>query len=36
MDVGARHFYISNLPVARARQVLASILDKVGVTHGQL
>ena len=37
MDVGARHFYISNLPVARARQVLASILDKVGVTaHGQM
>jgi 5,10-methylenetetrahydrofolate reductase len=32
MDVGARHFYISNLPVARARQVLASILEKVGVT----
>ena len=37
MDVGARHFYISNLPVARARQTLASILDKVGVTaHGQM
>ena len=36
MDVGARHFYISNLPVARAQQVLASILDKVGVTaHDQ-
>jgi 5,10-methylenetetrahydrofolate reductase len=32
MDIGARHFYISNLPVARARQVLASILEKVGVT----
>ena len=32
MDAGARHFYISNLPVARARQVLASILEKVGVT----
>jgi 5,10-methylenetetrahydrofolate reductase len=31
MDIGARHFYISNLPVARARQVLASILAKVGV-----
>jgi 5,10-methylenetetrahydrofolate reductase len=32
MEVGARHFYISNLPVARAQHVLASILDKVGVT----
>jgi 5,10-methylenetetrahydrofolate reductase len=32
MDAGARHFYISNLPVARARDVLASILEKVGVT----
>ena len=31
MDVGARHFYISNLPVARARQTLASVLEKVGV-----
>ena len=37
MEVGARHFYISNLPVARARQVLASILEKVGVTaHNQM
>jgi 5,10-methylenetetrahydrofolate reductase len=32
MDLGARHFYISNLPVLRAQQVLASILEKVGVT----
>ena len=32
LDAGARHFYISNLPVLRAQQVLASILDKVGVT----
>jgi 5,10-methylenetetrahydrofolate reductase len=32
MDVGARHFYISNLPVARAQPVLAAILDRVGVT----
>jgi len=32
MDIGARHFYISNLPVARAQHVLASILEKVGVT----
>jgi 5,10-methylenetetrahydrofolate reductase len=32
IDVGARHFYISNLPVQRAQQVLASIVEKVGVT----
>jgi 5,10-methylenetetrahydrofolate reductase len=32
MDVGARHFYISNLPVLRAQQVLAGVLEKVGVT----
>ena len=31
MDAGARHFYISNLPVARARQTLADVLEKVGV-----
>jgi hypothetical protein len=37
MEVGARHFYISNLPVQRAQHVLASILDKVGVTaRGQI
>jgi 5,10-methylenetetrahydrofolate reductase len=27
MEVGVRHFYISNLPIARAQSVLASILD---------
>jgi len=32
MDAGARHFYISNLPIARAQQALATILEKVGVT----
>ena len=32
MDVGARHFYISNLPIGRAQTVLASILERVGVT----
>jgi 5,10-methylenetetrahydrofolate reductase len=32
MDVGARHFYISNLPPGRAQTVLAAILDRVGVT----
>jgi hypothetical protein len=31
MDAGARHFYISNLPIARARQTLADILEKGGV-----
>lgn len=31
MEVGARHFYISNLPVARAQTVLAAVLDRVGV-----
>jgi 5,10-methylenetetrahydrofolate reductase len=32
MDAGVRHFYVSNLPVNRAQHVLASILEKVGVT----
>ena len=31
MDAGARHFYISNLPIGRARQTLADVLEKVGV-----
>ena len=31
-DAGARHFYISNLPVGRAQAVLSAILAKVGVT----
>lgn len=30
-EAGARHFYISNLPVGRAPAVLASILEKAGV-----
>jgi hypothetical protein len=30
-DAGARHFYISNLPVGRASAVLSGILDKAGV-----
>jgi hypothetical protein len=30
MDLGARHFYISNLPLARAQATLAAILDRVG------
>jgi hypothetical protein len=32
LDVGARHFYISNLPIGRAQIVLASVLEKVGRT----
>ena len=32
IDAGGRHFYISNLPIGRAQQVLASILERVGVT----
>jgi hypothetical protein len=32
MDVGARHFYVSNLPIGRAQGVLASVLGRVGVT----
>ena len=30
-DAGARHFYISNLPVLRAQTVLSSILAKAGL-----
>ena len=29
IKVGARHFYISNLPPSRAQTVLAAILEKV-------
>lgn len=32
MDVGAKHFYISNPPVARAQAVLGNILAKADVT----
>src|SRR6266540_1102234 len=32
IDVGVRHFYLSNLPVGRAQQVLTAVLEKVGVT----
>ncbi|HTK28018.1 MAG TPA: hypothetical protein VL309_00595 [Vicinamibacterales bacterium] len=31
MDAGARHFYVSNLPVGRAQQVLSRIQDRLGV-----
>ena len=33
LDAGARHFYISNLPVTRAQSVLTDILRKAGVTR---
>jgi hypothetical protein len=32
IDIGARHFYISNLPLARAGTVFAEIVERVGVT----
>jgi hypothetical protein len=31
LEVGARHFYISNLPSRRAPAVLASILERAGI-----
>ena len=31
VDAGARHFYISNLPVTRAQSVLSSILARAGL-----
>jgi hypothetical protein len=33
MDVGARHFYISNLPLLTAASTLNAILEKVGVAR---
>ena len=30
MDVGVRHFYISNLPLLRASSTLNAILERVG------
>ena len=30
LDVGAKHFYVSNLPLARAQHVLAAVLESVG------
>jgi 5,10-methylenetetrahydrofolate reductase len=32
MDIGARHFYISNLPLGRATVTLHAIMERVGVT----
>jgi hypothetical protein len=31
VDAGARHFYISNLPIGRAPAVLAAILERAGI-----
>jgi len=31
LDAGARHFYISNLPIARAQTVLADIFERAGL-----
>jgi hypothetical protein len=33
IDAGARHFYISNLPVTRAQNVLSDVLARAGVTR---
>jgi hypothetical protein len=35
MDVGARHFYISNLPLHTAASTLSEILDRVGISWQQ-
>jgi 5,10-methylenetetrahydrofolate reductase len=32
LDVGVRHFYISNLPLGRATATLQAIMERVGVT----
>lgn len=34
MDLGARHFYISNLPLDQAAGTLTAILERVGVAPG--
>ncbi len=36
LDSGARHFYISNLPVSRAPATLAAILERAGVKTSSL
>jgi hypothetical protein len=35
LDLGARHFYVSNLPLRRTAQTLTAILDRAGVLAGQ-
>jgi 5,10-methylenetetrahydrofolate reductase len=32
MDIGARHFYVSNLPLGRATSTLHAVMERVGVT----
>ena len=32
IDLGAKHFYVSNLPIHRASAVLRSVLAKAGLT----
>jgi hypothetical protein len=32
LDIGVRHFYISNLPLARASSTLTAIMERAGVT----
>jgi 5,10-methylenetetrahydrofolate reductase len=33
LDVGVRHFYISNLPLARAHSTLTEIMERAGATN---
>jgi hypothetical protein len=33
IDAGAKHFYISNLPIARTQNVLAAIMERANVTE---
>ncbi len=35
LDLGVRHFYLSNLPLARGQQTLAAILDRAGIAPVQ-
>ena len=30
LDAGVRHFYVSNLPLGRARETLKAIMDRAG------
>lgn len=34
LDLGAKHFYVSNLPLRRTAQTLNAILEKAGVPYG--
>ncbi len=35
LDLGARHFYVSNLPVGRAAQILSGIMKRVAVRDSE-